>query len=207
MGLESREKSTFVTIVGGKFAIKANEGDEGAKVRAKKDGSEVWEKYYESFTGKLTKAETHTSSFNGSEIKSWWFHFEDDIKYILSLNYSDSTSKALLTRLPNINQQIPITVKVYEIEGRKQLGVYCGSDKVAKAFTKESPNGMPPMEKKRLKGKDVWDDYEQMEFLEGIAREFNEKMDSDLTAEDAPKIPKKAQKPVVQEDDSSDLPF
>ena len=33
-------------------------------------------------------------------------------------------------------------------------------------FTKNNPNGLPPLQKIKIKGKETWDDSEAMEFLE-----------------------------------------
>ena len=37
-------------------------------------------------------------------------------------------------------------------------------------FTKENPNGMPPLEKIKVKGVETWDDTKRMEFLEDFVK-------------------------------------
>ena len=41
---------------------------------------------------------------------------------------------------------------------------------VKSKYTKDEPNGMPPMEKKKLKGQEVWDDSDQLDFLDEMLK-------------------------------------
>ena len=51
---ESSSRQTYVNVTGGKFTVKAKEGDEGAVKRTKKTGEDVWEKQYEKVSGTIT---------------------------------------------------------------------------------------------------------------------------------------------------------
>ena len=43
--------------------------------------------------------------------------------------------------------------------------------KIAPAFTKDAPNGLPEMKQIKVKGKVTWDDSDMTEFLENVAKE------------------------------------
>ena len=68
-----------------------------------------------------------------------------------------------------------------------------GFVKIAPAFTKDKPNGLPEMKQIKVKGKVTWDDSDMCEFLEAKAKEcfakiaaapINDENSEDL--EDAP---------------------
>ncbi len=74
-------------------------------------------------------------------------------------------------------------VTIYEDDGD-------GWVKIPSAYTKEDPNGLPEMTKKRVKGKDVWDDSDMMDFLESMAKDwvksFPQITDEEAAGEKAP---------------------
>jgi hypothetical protein len=47
--------------------------------------------------------------------------------------------------------------------------LYQDGEKIAPAYTKENPNGLPQMTKIKVKGKEQWDDSDMMQFLEQMA--------------------------------------
>ena len=46
-----------------------------------------------------------------------------------------------------------------------------GMVKIAPAFTKDAPNGLPEMQQIKVKGKVTWDDSDMTEFLENVSKE------------------------------------
>jgi hypothetical protein len=55
-----------------------------------------------------------------------------------------------------------------EADGTKKSSIFINQDGVSlkHAFTKDAPNGLPPMTQVTVKGSLVWDDTDQMVFLE-----------------------------------------
>jgi hypothetical protein len=47
--------------------------------------------------------------------------------------------------------------------------LYQDGNKIAPYYTKEDPNGLPQMQKIKVKGKEQWDDSDMMAFLENMA--------------------------------------
>ncbi len=109
--------------------------------------------------------------------KEWLIWLQDGAeKYCLQLRYSSRESKRLLSYLPNadLNHFIRIqTFKEKESDGTALLVSQRGTF-LKSYFTKDNPNGLPPMVKGfNSEGKEVWNDSDQMKFFEQWAERLN----------------------------------
>jgi hypothetical protein len=170
MGLGTNENGKFISIVGGRFCIRVPEGTQGAETRVNKLGKTVTEKYYDNFTGKLVGIKVTDGNYG----KQWEFSFQDSGEiYKLQLGYSNSFAKNILKMLPNADlskvMKVSPQTKV-EADGTKKSSLFINQDGVAlkHAFTKDNPNGLPQMKQVTVKGTVVWDDTDQMVFLENM---------------------------------------
>ena len=166
MGLEQRGEGKFITILGGKFCQRVQEGTEGAITRTNKLGKIVHEKFYDSFTGKLVSIKVQDGAYG----KTWNFGFKDkDELYTLQLSYSNSFATAFLKMLPNVDltKEMKVSPSVKEVDGKNKSSLFINQDGVAlkHAYTRENPNGMPDMEQVTVKGEKVWDDTKRIAFL------------------------------------------
>lgn len=166
MGLEQRGEGKFITILGGKFCQRVQEGTEGAITRTNKLGKTVHEKFYDSFTGKLVSIKVQDGSYG----LTWNFGFKDkDELYTLQLSYSNSFATAFLKMLPNVDltKEMKVSPSVKEVDGKNKSSLFINQDGVAlkHAYTRENPNGMPDMEQVTVKGEKVWDDTKRIAFL------------------------------------------
>lgn len=179
MALENRQKGKYITILGGKFSQKVDENTEGAVMRTNKLGKNVWELFYDSFTGQLTGISIKDSNDYG---KTWNFHFVDEgEEYHIQLSYSNSYAKALLKMLPNIDVSKPFTLspslKMVDGKNQSSLFVYQDGNPIKHAYTKDTPD-YPKMKKIKVKGKESWDDSDQLDFLlEMVNRDIMPKLD------------------------------
>jgi hypothetical protein len=169
MGLNTREEGNFITILGGKFCQRVPEGTPGAKTRKNKQDKIVHEKFYDNFTGKLVGIRTQDGAYG----KSWIFDFKDkEDVYHLQLSYSNSFATALLKMLPNVDleKEMKVSPSVKEVDGKSKSSLFINQDGVAikHAYTRENPNGMPDMVQKTVKGQQVWDDTDRIEFLHNM---------------------------------------
>ena len=166
MGLDNRAEGKFITILGGKFCQKVPEGTQGAVTRTNKLGKTVTEKFYDSFTGKLVGIKTQEGTYG----KSWIFSFQDsgDI-YHLQLSYSNSFATAFLKMLPNVDltKEMKVQPSVKEVDGKNKSSLFINQNgqSVKHAYTKDAPNGLPPMVQVTVKGEKIWDDTDRIEFL------------------------------------------
>ena len=169
MGLDNRQGGNFITILGGKFCQRVDENTPGAVKRVNKLGNTVFEKFYDSFTGKLLDIKVQDGNYG----KTWNFVFQDKEKiYTLQLSYSNSFATAFLKMLPNVDfsKEMKVSPSSKEVDGKNKNSLFISQNGVVlkHAFTRENPNGMPDMEQVVVKGVTVWDDTKRLEFLYNI---------------------------------------
>jgi hypothetical protein len=185
MGLGNKENGKYVSILGGKFCIRIEKPDNivtpediskwlvdnSAVSRVNKLGKTVYEKYYDNFTGKLVGIKVKDG---GAYEKQWVFSFQDTGEvYVLQLGYTNSFAKNILKMLPNADlskeMKLSPSTKV-EADGTKKSSIFINQDGTAlkHAYTRDNPNGLPPMTQVMVKGSLVWDDTDQMIFLENM---------------------------------------
>lgn len=183
MGLDNREGGKYITILNGKFCVRVPQGTAGAVERVNKLGNTVYEKFYDSFEGKLINIRTQDSPYG----KNWVFDFRDEGEvYHLQLSYSNSYATNILKILPNIDITKEMKVQpAQRIEdGKTKSSLFISQDgtTLKHAYTKDNPNGLPQMEQITIKGQLVWDDTKRLEFLSAM-------VERDIL----PKLPKDAQ--------------
>lgn len=172
MGFANRTGGKYFTIYDGKFAIKVEKGTPGSKDRINKRNVEVSEIHHDSFTAKLIDIRTKDSEYG----KMWEFDFRDGEEvYTLSLPYSNGSSTTILKILPNVDltKEMKLQVSQKVEDGKKKTSLFISQDgKTLKhGFTKENPNGLPPMVMVKVKGQEVWDDTDRLAFLEAMVKE------------------------------------
>lgn len=183
MGLENREGGKYITIMGGKFVVRVAEGTPGAVARVNKMGKTVHEVSYDSFTAKLINIRKRDSNY-GPQME---FDFRDNGEvYTLQLSASNSYATNILKILPNVDltkeMKIQPSEKI-EADGKKKSSLFISQDGITlkHAFTKDNPNGMPPMEQITVKGQLVWDDTKRLAFLEEmVSRDILPKLPQDI---------------------------
>jgi hypothetical protein len=166
MALEQRAPGKYITVTGGKFTLRVQEGTPGAVTRINKENKTVHELKYEAFTGKLVGVRVTDGAYG----KSWVFDFKDkeDI-YHWQSNYSNSFSTAFLRMLPNIDltKEMTVSPSVKMVDGKNQSSLFVkqGGNVIKHAYNKENPNGLPQMEEITVKGVKQWDDTKRIDFL------------------------------------------
>ena len=171
MGLENRQAGNFITILGGRLCQRVAEVTEGAEKRNNKLGNVVYEKFYSSFTGKLIDIKVQDGTYG----KMWNFVFKDkEEPYTLQLSYSNSFSTNFLKMLPNIDlsKEMKIAPSVKNVDGKDKSSLFVNQDgkSLKHAYSKDNPNGLPPMEQVTVKGVLVWDDTKRLEFLDNMVQ-------------------------------------
>lgn len=184
MGFENREGGKYITILNGKFCVRVQEGTRGAVARVNKIGNTVHEVFHDSFTAKLVNIRTRDSAYG----KNWEFDFRDGEEvYTLQLNYSNSYATNLLKILPmaDLSKEMKIQPSQKVVDGKTKSSLFVSQDGVTlkHAYTKEKPNGLPPMEQVTVKGQLVWDDTKRLEFLQAmVERDILPKLPRDTSA-------------------------
>lgn len=97
----------------------------------------------------------------------------------ISMSYKSRYSSSFLKRLPNTDRFGEVELMPWEmidkVDPKKKITgitLYQGCIKIPSAFSKENPNGIPPMVKHVIGDKTIWDDTAMMDFLMAKASEW-----------------------------------
>jgi len=109
-----------LNVVRGKFALRVEEGAEGAEprnlTRGDNEGKEVWELLYPTLTGTITSGQVKDLTYGPAP--------EIDIdcggeSYTVQFGWDDKMFSALVTRLPNIDRGIPVSLSLVPHKTKK----------------------------------------------------------------------------------------
>lgn len=176
MGLKSASGGVqYLTIQGGKIARRVQEPTERSKERViESSGKHIHEELYDTLEGVMTGISTRDGNY-GKELLITVHDGEQSFQ--LQLKLSSSPASSFLRALPNLDKSKPfLIIPKMEMKGdiRRTTIVLSQDNKGVKwAFTKDAPGDLPPMKKIKVKGKDVWDDSEQLEYFEKMILAHN----------------------------------
>jgi hypothetical protein len=187
---------TYLSVSDGNLTRQHKQANDRTTERVTKTGKLVFEERFKDLTGIITNVNTRENDYG----KQWQLTFEDGSDtYIVSMPYSSRYASSFLKALPNIDIAQPLRFMPWAMKDKNDVSktvtgitMYQNDTKIAPAFTREEPNGLPQMEKIKVKGKEQWDDSAMMEFLEQMAlKVFAEHNDNDilLDVEDTEDIP------------------
>jgi predicted DNA-binding transcriptional regulator AlpA len=167
MGAIQQTSAIYLSIMDGKIVRRFQSPTAQSKERVTKEGKLVHEEIYKGWTGRITNVKTRESDYG----KDWQVYLQDeDGTAILSMRYSSGYASAFLKALPNVDLSREVTITPHiKIEGdKKRTGIFLNQDgkSVKWFYTKETTNGLPPLEQIKVKGVATWDDSKMMEFLE-----------------------------------------
>lgn len=180
MGLNTNQGSTvYLSIQSGSIAKRVPEPTAFSKPRTiESTGRVINEELYGSIEGHLTGLTTRDGQY-GKELH---IHFADDTKYTLQIPLSSGPAKSFLSAVPNLDLSKPVKLipkaEVKDGVSRTRILLSQNNEGVKWAFTKDNPGGLPPMKKIKVKGKETWDDSEQLEFFEKLIAEYHTKLQS-----------------------------
>jgi len=177
MGLQTNQGSTvYLTIQGGSIARRVPEPTATSKTRQLESGKVINEELYSSIEGHISGISTKEGTY-GKELH---ICFTEDQKYDLQVPLSSGPAKSFLSALPNLDltKMTKLIPKREEKDGVARTKILLSQNNagVKWAFTKDNPGEMPPMKKIKVKGKETWDDTDQLEFFEALVTKYNDKL-------------------------------
>lgn len=168
MGLGSSSQKIYLSVADGKIIQRVKEETPGAIKHVTSTNKTVFELKYNNVSGFLSGISIKENEYG----KDWIFDIEDGGQvFALQIMFNSRYATTLLNALcnPDVDFNLPVTITPWmkEVDGKKKTSIYLkqGEDDIKWYFTKDEPNGMPPLEKVMFKGKEQWDDYKIMEFL------------------------------------------
>lgn len=145
--------------------------------RVNKNGNTVHEQFFDFIKGKIIKAGIKSHEEYGDSIE---LTLSDGIENaVLQFKFDSSYGRSFLYKIPNLDIKEVVNIKPFSFvakeTGKQMLGVtiYNPLEKVPNFYTREEPNGMPELKPIKLKGKDTWDNSDQLEFLQKTFSEFS----------------------------------
>ena len=179
MGLtKNNTTGTFLNVSDGKIVRVHKEAVKDVTVlRVTKTGKTVHEEKFSTLTGFIRSMKLHENEFG----VQWHVAVEDGSdKFTLTIGENSRYATSLLKTLPNIDLEKKVRIMPWSMVDKndatkKVTGITCyqGDDiecsvnvvKLAPAYTKEAPNGLPEMKQVKINGKMAWDSGDMNEFL------------------------------------------
>jgi hypothetical protein len=171
--------SNYYTVSNGKI-VRSFGGNEPEGIvtqsRVNKNGNTVYEQKFDFIKGKVIEAKLKTHDEYGDNIE---LTITDGVEVAnLQMKFDSAYGRSFLNKIPNCNFDAILTISPYQFTdkntGKNVLGlsILDPIEKVPNFYTKDNPNGIPQLEKIKLKGKDTWDNSKQLEFYKEKYAEF-----------------------------------
>lgn len=175
MGAIQSNSAIYLSISDGKICRRVQSPTETSKERTTKEGKIVHEEFYKGWTGFIKNVKVQDGEYG----KRWMVEIQDENgTAYLQFNYSSGYAASFLKALPNVdlNRAVAITPNVTMVGDKKRTTIFLNQDNqpVKWFYTKDNPNGLPPMQKIKIKGVESWDDSEMLEYLEKKTAELFE---------------------------------
>lgn len=199
MALLSKGKAgIYLSIQSGKIAQRIAEPSSTSKSRTLESGKVIHEELYDTLEGRITGIQFKDGEYGTQLIIS--LENEGDVAH-LQMPLSSSPASGFLKALPNVqpNALIKFKPKLEEKDGKRKTSLFLsqGGQGVKWYWTKDNPGELPTMKKIKVKGKETWDDSDQIDYLKAY-----------VTDTFLPKIGAvKAEQPAVEADEDDTTPF
>lgn len=151
---KSTGRKIFVNIKAGELVTKNKEGIVDT---------------FRSLEGVLTGINISTKEYEGREYEqlSLMITYDGEL-YELQMRFDSGYGRGFCYQISNATLDKPIlfSPKYSEKDGKKDYWLFLNQfgKPLQRAFTKDNPNGLPPMKEYYIKGKKVWDNTDQLAF-------------------------------------------
>lgn len=166
----SGKSMTYINVVGGKFARKADKGAVGATARTNKLGVEVYEILTDWVAGYISDIQLNKSTEYGDSYSVVLDAGNET--FAVQLGVLSKPGMTFAKVLPNIKLDEPVKLTLStkkDEEGKDQVSLFVNQDHQEKpiswAYTNAEKNGLPDMVLVKVNGKDTYDKTAQLEFL------------------------------------------
>lgn len=200
MALLSKGKAgIYLSIQSGKIAQRIADPSSTSKSRTLESGKVIHEELYDTLEGRITGIQFKDGDYGQQLIIS--LENEGDVAH-LQMPLSSSPASGFLKALPNVQPTalVKFKPKMEEKDGKRKTSLFLsqGGQGVKWYWTKDNPGELPTMKKIKVKGKETWDDSDQIDYLKAY-----------VTDTFLPKIGKSVSdnQPAVEADDDEPTPF
>lgn len=166
-GFGSRSGGEFWTIKKGFLAKRVSEGTEGAHAVKKENGDVYHEVREDFFTGRLKNVEIRTHEDYGDFLKLTTI--AGGKNYTIECDLNSGYAFGFLSTIPNakLEEIMRLSPMYKEENGKKESKLFIEQETgwLKQYFTKDTPNGLPELERIKVKGKETWDNTKRLEFF------------------------------------------
>jgi hypothetical protein len=108
----------------------------------------------------------------------------------LQMPLSSNPASGFLKALPNVDASVAVkfSPKMEEKDGKRKTSLFLsqGGKGVKWYWTKDNPADLPPLKKIKVKGKETWDDSDQIDYLKAYVNDqFLPKLSGESVSVDA----------------------
>lgn len=195
--LNKAQGGIYLSIQSGKIAHRIAEPTQTSKSRTLDSGKVVHEELFDSLEGTITNI-TFKDGDYGTQLLIAIDN--DGERATLQMPLSSSPAMGFLKALPNVEvtKAVKLSPKMEEKDGKRKTSLFLsqGGQGVKWYWTKDNPGELPTLKKVKIKGKETWDDSDQIEFLQKYVNKIV-----------IPKIKGLSAESVISSDDSEEAPF
>lgn len=211
MGVVEFNNANYFTISEGRICKQHKTPVEGSVTRENKEGRTVHETFHQGLRGKIVNVEKKDTKYG----LMWYVTLEDATgeRDVLQFNYSGGYAASFLKTLPNVDLSAEVIIAPkMEIVNEKKRGtifIMQHGKALGRYYNQDHPNGLPDMiqVKDKKTKKLVWDDSDQMEFLEDMVNNEILPQLKQLKNNVAPVKTTEVEEVDVEDDPDKDLPF
>lgn len=206
-GFGTRNSGEFWTIKKGYLAKRVPEGTDNAFAEKKSDGSVYHEVRQDFFTGRLRKVEVRSHEDYGDFLKLTMVAAGRN--YTIECDLNSGYAFGFLSTIPSAELEglMKLSPMYKEENGKKESKLFIEQESgwLKQFFTKDNPNGLPELEKIKVKGKETWDNTKRLDYFKNtLIPKLNTKL-ADIWKNDVPAVDQEAEE--VESSEPTKLPF
>ena len=191
---------TFVNIFDTKFEVRVPENTKGSITRENKEGKTITAMHYPGISGHIADLQVKVTEYQGKKFKSLEVLLRDaDEKLQLSIPYNSSHLRSFYLMLLNVDLSIPVTFTLGKNKDKNKVVLYMAQEgvNVKWKYTKDyvyapGEEKLPEWKQVVVRGEEVWDNTEEIQFLEKKVAPIVKRLREEGAAKAAAKAPEQS---------------
>ncbi len=185
--LNKGSKGIYLSIQSGKIAHRQSEATATSKQRTLESGKVIHEELYDSMEGMIKNVQFKDGDYGTQLVIT--IENDGEIAH-LQMPLSSNPASGFLKALPNVDANVAVkfSPKMEEKDGKRKTSLFLsqGGKGVKWYWTKDNPGDLPSLKKIKVKGKETWDDSDQIDFLKAYVNDqFLPKLSGESVSVDA----------------------
>ena len=170
--LNKGNKGIYLSIQSGKIAHRVTDATQSSKQRTLESGKVIHEELYDSMEGMIKNIQFKDGDYGTQLVIT--IENDGEIAH-LQMPLSSNPASGFLKALPNVDANVAVkfSPKMEEKDGKRKTSLFLsqGGKGVKWFWTKDNPADLPPLKKIKVKGKETWDDSDQIDYLKAYVND------------------------------------